>query len=100
MRTKSAPKFEPSPLMGVYRFREKVGGCNAWYAVNCLGHIADFRVVRKGESEKRVVGDLVRLVYGQWGPGPSLTLIHTHRASSAQLSLLRRSLRAPQSPQP
>lgn len=97
MSAKPSPKFQPSPLMGVYRFREKVGGCNAWYAVDCLGHIADFQVVRSGFSEAQIVDDLSVRVYGK---RPALTLIHSRRASSFLPALLARGVRARPSERP
>lgn len=91
------PRPEPSPLLGVYRFREKIGGCNAWYAVNWLGHMVDFVVVRDGMSERETVDDLIRRVYGENGPTPQLTLVHDRPASSSpQRSLLARAVRVPQ----
>jgi hypothetical protein len=67
--------------MGVYRFRRKIGGRNAWYAVNHLGDIAEFRVVQDGESEKQLVAALVTRIYGARGPGPQLTLVRPRSAS-------------------
>jgi hypothetical protein len=100
MTAETRPRFKPSSLLGVYRFRDLVGGCPAWYAVDSLGAIADFLVVRPGLSEKQIVDDLARRIYGKNGPGARLTLVHARRASSAQLALLARAVpaRPPASP--
>jgi hypothetical protein len=78
----------------VYRFREKIDGCDVWYAVDCLGCIADIRIVRKGMKEATVVAELADLVYGK-SKAPLLTL-HRPRASSSPASaVLLRALQAP-----
>lgn len=97
MKSERSPRFEPSPLRGVYRFRERIGGCPAWYAINCLGEFAELRVVRSGMDEKQVVAELVRLVYGERGPGPNLTLVHDVPASSSpQRTVIVHAARVPQ----
>lgn len=67
--------FQLSPLAGVYRFRRRIGGCAAWYAVDATGEMVDFRIVRPGMSEAATVWDLAQIVYGASAGGPLLTLI-------------------------
>lgn len=76
-----APKFECSPLMGVYRFRHKIGGRTAWYSVNALGDIADLRVVRDDETEAAVVDSLAKAIGLKVS---SLTLVRDLSSESVQ----------------
>lgn len=71
---------EPLPAQGVYRFCEKVGGCNAWFSRGPDGSIIDFLVARDGLSDAQIVDQLSRglPVYSQ----PVLTLIRPTPAAA------------------
>lgn len=84
-----APKFECSPLMGVYRFRHKIGGRTAWYSINAAGDYVDFRVMCDGDDQAVVVMELAKGI----GLAPGrLTLVGDLSSPSARAprSLLTR----------
>lgn len=74
-RVSPRPTVAPSPKQGVYRFREKVDGCAAWYSVNAAGDMADFRVVRPGMSEAAAVAELAVSAFGAAIERPMLRVV-------------------------
>jgi hypothetical protein len=78
---RNAQSTKPSPLMGVYRFPETVGGRNAWFSRGPDGSITDFAVVGDGESDARVVDRLALALYGK--PATGLTLIRPRPAAAS-----------------
>lgn len=76
-----------SPMMGVYRCREKVNGRNAWYGILQSGEQTEIMVAERGEKDSRVVARIARLVYGPTGPGPLLTVIPSNPSARGRLSV-------------
>lgn len=53
-----------SPQMGVYRFRRKIDGRTAWYAIDAAGEMAGLEVTPLGVKDSATVDLLARRVYG------------------------------------
>lgn len=85
----AARKFLPSPLMGVYRFRQKIAGHTVWYAIDADGRFAGFRAVGPGMSEAKAVADLAVAVYGDDIAAPTLTLHAPFPSGSRSARALR-----------
>lgn len=87
-------KFLPSPVMGVYRFRQQIDGCWVWYAIDACGRFAGLRVIDDSTSQAEAVLQLARLVYGDGVGKPPLTL-HVPASSSPARPDSTRPARAP-----
>lgn len=62
-----APRLE----QGVYELTRRVGGCEAFYAVDAKGEIAELRVVRPGESKDQHIAELAAIAEGRRMPDPA-----------------------------
>jgi hypothetical protein len=98
-RVSPRPIAAPSPKQGVYRFREKVDGCAAWYSVDAAGNMADFRVVRPGTSEAATVAELAIVAFGAAIERPMLRVVTgAPSGASLQPGVFVRLLPAPRAP--
>lgn len=90
MMRREHPQDRPavSPLMGVYRFREMVGGFPAWYSIDARGDFADFIVVTPSQSEAGVVATLARGIFGPDLNVPRLRVIVGRPGASASQAWL------------